>query len=376
MSTNLAYAEPVIPEGQFRQEDDRHLMRFAWKGGGAMDLNRFMPSQFVGAFPDDIISAHQLVIIPEARSLGPFEAAATIMSGDGSVMQQGPNFSPGSEGMVPAPTSATPDRNHPNRGSRLTRFTNSPKMCGFILMRKYESEGLCLFEQLKGTPKDEMRKLYSLFMPVRANGSWDMAKIQALGWEMEREVLSQRVSGPFLSDIREHLREGGTAGQWLQDTIKPGTGKMATAEQRRDAKYMLLEMRSAATRSWAFLNTRLNDTEKEIRRARDGKPGKEYYDSVDERFTGGVLPLDIVAMANTNRAPIDLQAAREQSAREENQNSTMMQGFNMIADKIGGNGSGVTAEDVQKMLAENDAKWVQRIKDLQNGEPISVLDGK
>jgi len=368
MSTNLAYSEPVVPQDQFRAEDDRHLMRFAWKGGAYMDLNRFMPSQFVGAFPDDVIPSHQLVVIPEARSIGPFEVPATIMSGDGSVMQQGPSFAVGSEGMVPAPVSATPDRFNPNRGARLTRFTNSPKMCGYILMRKYESEGMCLFEQLKGMAKDEMRKLYALFMPVKVNGSWDTVKIQALGWDMEREVLGQAVSGPFLDDIRKHLKEGGTAGQWLKETEVPGKGKMATAEQRRDAKYMLLEMRGAATRAWAFLNTRLNDTEKEIRRARDGKPGKEYYDAVDERFTGGVLPLDIVAMANTNRAPIDLQAAREQSAREENQNSVMMQGFNLIADKIAESKQAVTMEDVQRMLAERDAHWAAQIAAMKKDE--------
>src|SRR5437016_3597858 len=123
MSTNLAYAEPRLDEAARQVEDDRHMVRYGLMMGPDVDLGRMSASQFVGEWPGDVIPARQLLTIPEARALGPFEVPATVIHGD-SVIHQGPSFGAGMEGMVPAAPTSTPDRLRGNTGSRLTRFVN------------------------------------------------------------------------------------------------------------------------------------------------------------------------------------------------------------------------------------------------------------
>jgi hypothetical protein len=175
-------------------------------------------------------------------------------------------------------------------------------------------------------------------------------------------VLVQAVRGPFLDQLRPYLRQGGPAGQRIMDAVQTAGSRQATAEQIAGAKEMVLQMRAGADRAWGFFNTHLNATESEIRRFRDGKPGKQYYDLPDERFTGGTLPLDIVAMANTGRVPIDMQSASEAASRLTEQNEVYMKGFELIADKIAASNAaaakqGVTVEYLNELLDQRDAYW-------------------
>src|SRR5205823_3347327 len=109
MSTNLAFAEPRTDEAARFIEDDRHMTRYGMMLGPDINLGNFGASRFVGEWPGDIVPARQLLTIPEARSLGPYEVPATVIHGD-AVMQQGPSFGAGQEGMIPAAPTSTPDR--------------------------------------------------------------------------------------------------------------------------------------------------------------------------------------------------------------------------------------------------------------------------
>jgi hypothetical protein len=367
MSANArAFTEPVGTTTPII-EDDRRLVRYAFMAGPDIDLSRNSGSLFIGDFKDEILPARTLVKLPRATSFGPFEVPATIMHGD-SIVQQGPSFTAGMEGMIPPPTTATPDI---LRGAkeRLTRFTNEPKLCAYILMRANEARGMCLLEHVKGQESEEVLRIYSLFMPIRPNGALDTQLINDLGWDMEREALGVRVRGPFLDDIREYLREGGAAGQRLTEAAQPGR-RNATAEQIKAAKAMLLQMRAACERAWAFFNNHLNIEEAAIIERRNGRPGKRAYDLPDGRFTGGTLPMDIQALANTKRDPMDMKATREQTRQMEDNNAVMLKGFEMVADKIAAaQPKAVTAEDVAQLvdakMQERDEYWTREIEKMK-----------
>ena len=232
-------------------------------------------------------------------------------------------------------------------------------------MRANEYRGMCLFEKVKGVEREEVRRMFSLFMPFNVvKGTWHASEIAALGWDMERDVLGQKVRGPFLDQLRPYLAEGGPAGERLTEQKRVGLGA-ATAEQLKGAKSMLLEIRAAGERAHLFFSAHLDTSDSEIRRYGDGKPGKQYYDLPDGRYSGGTLPLDVLAMANTKRDPIDKVALREAAKRTDDQNATMLEGFRLIAAEMGAaQKSAVTMEDVQKLIAERDAFWVAKLEAL------------
>lgn len=220
-----------------------------------------------------------------------------------------------------------------------------------MLMRENEKRGMCLFETIKGLSWDEVKVIYSLVMPPL------QVMVDEFGWDLEREVLGQRVRGPFLDQIREYLKPGGQAAERVKEMGTPGK-RAVTAERLRGAKDALLEMRGASNRGWSYFIVRLNETESAVRRFRDGKPGKQDYDQPDERFINSMLPMDIQALANLNRTPIDLQQLAAGAKMTEDSNATMMKGFEMIANKMTANQpQAVTMEDVQKLLDERDLYW-------------------
>lgn len=358
MSSNLAYAEPYVSGQETILDNDKFLTRYAFMAGPPIDVSRRIGSQFVGDWRDDTIPNMTLIKLPDARSLGPFEQPAQIIHGDSAGSEGSPLAS------IPAPVSSTPNSLQRNQGSRLTRFVNVPKMCAYMLMRENEKRGMCLFEHIKGENWDEVKKIYGLiFPPDRTIWQHDFK------FDLERTVLGQTVRGPFLDDVRGYLKQGGLAAERLKEMGQPGK-RSVPAETLKAAVAMVKEMRLATERAHSYYLVRLNASERDILRFRDGKPGKSDYDQVDERFIGGILPMDILALAHLGRAPIDARAAVAQSESDTKANEAMLKGFEMIAGKI--NQPSITIEDVQKLLAERDAHWRAELEKL--GAPKEVLN--
>lgn len=359
MSTNLAFTQPYVPADERSREDDRHLARYAFNAGPDIDLSHFSGSQFVGDFPGEVLHGRRLHKIPEARANGPYEYPAQTVYGDSPMGgEQGASFL---TAIPPSPT-ATPTMLRGNNGSRMTRFVNPPKVCAYMLMRRNESRGLCLFENVKGWSTDEVLKAFGLFWPVTVAGSVNKRMLEELGWEMEREVMGITVHGPFLDQIREHLKEGGLAGQMLKVATSPGSQK-GTARDFAAAKQMIIHARGACEVAWASFNGHLNNEESAIMERRQGKPGKRNYDLPDSRFMGGVLPLDIQALANTNRSPIDERQIKDQTTQMEANNSILMRGFELMGEKLAGRG-GLSREDLDAALAARDKVWEDRLAAL------------
>lgn len=350
MSSNLAYAEPYVSGQESILDNDKFLTRYAFMAGPPIDLSRRVGSQFVGDWRDDTIPNMTLIKLPDARALGPFEQPAQIIHGDSAGNEGSPLAS------IPAPVSSTPNSLQRNQGSRLTRFVNVPKMCAYMLMRENERRGMCLFEHVKGENWDEVKRIYGLiFPPDRTIWQYDF------GFDLERTVNGQTVRGPFLDQVRNYLKQGGLAGERLKEMGQPGK-RAVPAETLKAAVTMVKEIRLATERAWSYYLVRLNASERDILRFRDGKPGKADYDQVDERFIGGILPMDILALAHLNRAPIDSREAVANSKAADEANATLLKGFEMMAGKI--NQPSITLEDVQKLLAERDAHWEAELKKL------------
>lgn len=363
MSSNLAYAEPHVSDSEIAIDNDKFLTRYAFMAGPPIDVSRRLGSQFVGDWRDDTIPNMTLIRLPDARAYGPFEQPAQILHGDSAGSEGSPLAS------IPAPVSSTPNSLQRNQGSRLTRFVNVPKMCAYMLMRENEKRGMCLFEHLKGENWDEVKKIYGLILPPDRT-IWT----ETFGFDLERTVNGQTVRGPFLDQVRGYLRQGGLAGERLKEMGQPGK-RSVPAETLKAAVSMVKEMRMACDRAWSHYLVRLNASERDILRFRDGKPGKADYDQVDERFVGGILPMDILALAHLGRAPMDSREAVASEKATGEANATMLKGFEMIAGKINQSAQpAITMEDIQKLLDARDEHWKAELAKLN--APKEVLDAK
>lgn len=350
MSTNLAYAEPHVSQQQLVVDNDKFLTRYAFMAGPPIDISRRTFSQFVGDWRDDVIPNMALLRLPDAIAKGPFELDAKSLNQGGSL-----------HGMdIPLATSSTPNLDDLKRGQeeRLTRFVNVSKMCAYMLMRENEKRGLCLFEHVKGENWDEVKRIYGLILPPDRT-IWQ----HDFGFDLERTVNGQTVRGPFLDQVRVYLKQGGLAGERLKEMGQPGK-RAVPAETLKAAVAMVKEMRLAAERAWSYYLVRLNASERDIQRFRDGKPGKADYDQVDERFVGSILPMDILALAHLNRAPLDAREAVAKAESDTKANEALMRGFEMMANKINQPSGAITMEQVQQMLAERDAHWKEELAKL------------
>lgn len=349
-----SFVEPLSTNLESYVEDDRFLVRYAWMAGPPINIAAWTGSRGVGEFSDDRIPNMTLIRLPDARPLGPYEVPAVIIQGDSVGSESSPLSA------IAAPVSSTPNPLQRNEGSRLTRFNNSPKQVAYLLMRTFESSGLCLFEHVKGENFDEVKRAYKLVFPgmEALRGEFDFTA--------ERTKMGQIVRGPFLDEVREYLKVGGVAAERLKQMQAPEKRKVPV-EILKNAVSMLREMRGATERAWAHYLVKLNGSEREIRRFRDGKPGKADYDQVDERFINNVRPIDIEAMAHTNRTPLDLQQLEAGQAMAATQSDTMMKGFRDLVGKLG-QGPSVTMEDIEKLLADREAKrdawWREELRKL------------
>lgn len=358
MSTNFAHVEPIV-ESSVVFDNDVNLERFGWMAGPDIDLQHRSGSQYVGGFRDDLIPARSLLRLPRSVAFGPYEHPATVLYGE----EQG---SAGALiGIAPA-ASSTPDKTLnalKGTASRLSSFQRPPKWCAYTLMRENEKRGMCLFENVKGFDWEEVKKIYSLIIPPNVQ-VWR----EDFNWTMERTVIGQTVKGPFLDEVRAYLKVGGLAGERIKEAAAPGR-RTAPAEHLRAATDMIKVMRLACDRAWSYFTVRLNESESAIRRYRDGKPGLQDYAQVDERFVSSRLPMDVLALANLNRTPIDLQQLGAAQAMTRDSNQAMMKGFEMIADKfVAKNTPSLTQEEIfdmfDKKLTERDEFWKSEIVKL------------
>jgi hypothetical protein len=188
---------------------------------------------------------------------------------------------------------------------------------------------------------------------------------------MERTVLEVNVEGPFLDQVSEYLKPNGQAGLILKSLAGDSKGRGVAARLLNAAMEMKRVMATACNRAEAFFTVHLNTSDAEIQAKRAGNPGKVYYDLPDFGYVGGTLPLDIQALANMNRSPLDERIANEQSAREEKNHNVTLQGFEMLAGKIGG-GGGISTSDLEKIIdakvakakEESNAYWKAELKKL------------
>jgi hypothetical protein len=333
--------------------DDRHLQRWLWMASVPISLSDWSGSRFVGSFENDLLSPKRLIAFRpgHAVALGVYEFPAMIMhQQDQGIGDNNGTFLDG----VAAPSSVFDT----GRRERLTRYANPPKLCAYLLMKEYERRGLALFEHLKGLDDEVIESVYEAVIPAEIEAQWAKTK---------RVVLEQDVRGPFLDQIRD----------WLG---RPGASPMADFAKKKGVsksivelvKLTSVELRAACNRGWSFENASLNTSEQQIRRYRNGKLGKEYYDSIDERFSGGPLPLDILCLADTGRQPIDLQQVEAARVMSESTSETMMQGMEVFAERIAAKLADkptLTAEQVtaivEKQLKERDAFWQSEIEKLK-----------
>lgn len=337
--------------------DDRHLQRWLWMASIPISLADWSGSRFVGKFDNDLLMPKRLIALRpgHANALGVYEFPAMIMH----QQDQGVGDNNGGTFLdAIAPPSTVFDT---GRRERLTRYSNAPKLCGYMLMKEYERRGLALFEHLKGMEDDEVAAVYEAVIPAEVEAGW--AKVK-------RVVLEHDFHGPFLDQIRDWLGRPGSS-PMSEYAKKRGTAKDAETRARRSI--MATEMRSACSRAWSFENAALNTSEQQIRRYRNGKLGKEYYDAPDERFPEAPMPLDILCLADTNRQPIDMQQVEAARVANEGTQQAMVKGMEAVADRIAEKmTSGVSLEQIEaaidSRIKERDAFWQAEIEKLKTAK--------
>lgn len=357
METKIARPTEESGAALQRRNDDAPLMRWGFMASHPINIATATGSKYLGTWPHDKVPAKQLLMIPEAVNQGPFEFPAQVFT-DG----QGFEVDEAGGWFSNMPTTGVKGGPMGSQQGPLTTFRKPPKMVAYLLMRGYEKRGMCLFEQMAGASEAEMSEIFDLVLPPHVL----TGKV--------RRVLEVDVKGPFLDEIRTYLMA--TKGKIAEPTDWAKLPEEAAELKRKHLRHVFREVYAACERAWHFENNHLNETEADIRLFRAGKRGKANYGMPDERYATAEdpqLPLDLICLADTGRAPLDMQEFAQQSAITGSTNEAMLEGMKTwgesfvkaITEK---SAAGVSAAEVSQMIAqavaERDAVWERRLTEM------------
>lgn len=355
MSTQIARPTEETGVALQKRNDDAPLMRWGFMASHPISVANMTGSKYLGSWPHDKVPAKQLLMIPEAVNQGPFEIPAQVYS-DG----EGFEIDPAGSWFANQPTTGVKGGAFGHQQGPTSIFRKPPKMVAYLLMRGYEKRGLCLFEEMAGAGELEMVQLFDLVLPPSVLS------------RATRRILEVDVRGPFLDEIRAYLT-----------SIKGARGKLPA-----EGRHVFDELYAACERAWHFENNHLNESEADIRMYRAGKRGKANYGMPDERFATAEdpqLPLDLICLADTDRAPLDMQEFSQQASITNSTNEAMVEGMKVWGDKFvealaSKQAAGVSASEVSLMIsqavAERDAVWEARLNEIVKVEELKAASPK
>lgn len=363
MATRIARPIEEAGKATRKKADDSHLMRWGFMASYPINLAHETGSKYLGTWPNDKVPAKQLLMIPGAENTGPFEFPAQIFNDADSAP-----LDPQGSWFASMPITQYGDGHKGQKQGPTTLFTKSPKMVAYILMRRCDKDGMCLFEKMAGASEEEMSEIFDLVLPPLV--------LQ----RTTRRILEVDIKGPFLDEIRTHLMA--TKGR----IVVPESWAKLPEEMRElkesQLRHVFSEVYAACERAWHVENKHLNETEEQIRLFRSGKRGKAGYGMPDEQFAtlnDPHLPMDLVCLADTNRPPLDMQDFAAQERLNQGTNNAMLEGMKtwgdaMVARMEQAQQTGVDAAQVnaliQQAIAQRDAVWEERMKQMAEIEKL------
>lgn len=329
-SSAFGMREAVSPQGLGLNtgEVDDNLDRYIWIAlAPAFIGQRNRGATYLGDYPGEVLPAKTPVRIASTRSLTGYELKAMELND-----------------VVAAGARTLPEvDNHPN--SQIS--ANSAKKLANFYARELEGFGVAVLSQLAGASAELVNEVFGKIF--RKN--W-IESLESEG-KLVRVVENVTFRGVFLDQVRDYLRRDAQA-------IPKAPG---VSEQLSELLSVTIrELLDACDRAWAFANEKLNESEKQIRKRQSNTPGgKDWYDMPDHRFPNALPPLDLVCLAQTNRTPIDLKELAASKEMTKELGKSVVEG---IAKAAGGNG-GLTLEQVQAMLDEQNKRHQAELKALE-----------
>lgn len=326
---------------------DPNATRYGWMGLHPIDLRFYAGVNYVGDYTDqkgrECIPAKQLITFIPQQALALNEVmAVSVIAGQEEI-----KIMDGYEAAM-----LTKEGRPATRTARI-----SPAYQAYMLMRDYERRGMCLFEESAGLGQAEMDAFFDTVLPP------DAPELVPCF----RSVLEQRVPEVGLDVFLDQYRAF-----FQRFKLRDAQARYKTTLDRKIAGDVYINLSGAIARAWSFANATLNSTEANIRKFRNGHKGKEFYDSPDERFADTQVPLDIICLAETGRAPITLTAIHEAQTLAAANQTAVMSGMENVGKQIADALSTATAQaqpqapqitlsDIQGMFAERESQWEARL---------------